>query len=159
MKYQKGKPIKASEWRTYCSSSKYLKPEIDELGKENFSFTIILLCDNKRNLYYNEMKIQVELGVLETDKYYNANVGGKRFFRPVKSYTDPDFIRKISGANHYRCKGDFIVTYKGGITNLIKNKSLRQFAKENGYNQSHLSKVVNKNKTHKDIIKLEFLDG
>jgi hypothetical protein len=104
------------------------------------------------------MKIQIELGVLETDTYYNVAVGGKRFYRPVRSYTDPEFIRKISGMNNHKYRGDFIVTFKDGLTNLIKGKSIREFAKENGYNQSHLSKVANNNKTHKDIIKLEFLN-
>jgi hypothetical protein len=159
MKYKKGKPIKASEWRSYCSSSKHLQPQIEELGKENFSFTIILLCDNKRNLYYNEMKIQIQLGVLETDDYYNANVGGKRFYRPVKSYTDPDFIKKISGMNSYKFKGNFIVTYKDNVVNLIKNTGLREFAKENGYDHRRLSELgLKKRKTHKDIKKLEFVN-
>jgi len=153
MKYKKGKPVKASEWRNYCSSSKYLKPDIEKLGKDNFEFKILLLCSNKRNLYYEEMRVQIELGVITTNDFYNANVGGKRFYRPVESYADPEFINKLR-------KSDFIVTYKGGISTLIKGKSVRDFALENNYDQSHLVKILNKKrKTHKDIIKMEYLNA
>jgi hypothetical protein len=153
MKYRKGKPIKASEWRNYCSSSKYLKPDIEKLGKDNFEFKILLLCSNKRNLYYEEMRVQIELGVITTNDFYNANVGGKRFYRPVESYADPEFINKLR-------KSDFIVTYKGGISTLIKGQSVRDFALENNYDQSHLVKILNqKRKTHKDIIKMEYLNA
>lgn len=156
MKYKKGKPVKVSEWRNYCSSSKYLKPDIDELGKENFEFKILLLCSNKRNLYYEEMRVQIELGVITTDDFYNANVGGKRFYRPVESYADPEFIQKLRSKLR---KGDFIVTYKDGISTLIKDKSVREFALENDYDQSHLIKVFSgKYKSHKDIIKMEYLN-
>ena len=84
-RFSKGKRVKASAWQNYCGSSKYLSEDIEGLGKDKFSFQILMLCDNKRNLYYNEIKMQVELGVLESDKYYNANIGGIRFYRPVKS--------------------------------------------------------------------------
>lgn len=158
MKYKKGKPIKASEWRDYCSSSKYLKPDIDELGKQNFEFKILLLCANKRDLYYNEMKIQVELGVIESEEYYNANVGGKRFYRPVKSY-GTDFKNKIKGIKNGRYRGMFLVTYKGGITNLIKNITIKDFAEENDYSRRCLFNIIhNRQKTHKDIIGLEYVN-
>jgi hypothetical protein len=153
MKYKKGKPVKTSDWRNYCSSSKYLKPDIEKLGKDNFEFRILLLCSNKRNLYYEEMRVQIELGVITTNDFYNANVGGKRFYRPVESYADPEFINKLR-------KGDFIVTYKGGISNLIKGQSIRDFALENNYDQSNLVKVLKgKRKTHKDVIKMEYLNA
>ncbi len=70
-----------------------------------------------------------------------------------------DFIKKISGMNSYKFKGNFIVTYKDNVVNLIKNTGLREFAKENGYDHRRLSELgLKKRKTHKDIKKLEFVN-
>ena len=60
--------------------------------------------------------------------------------------------------NSYKFKGNFIVTYKDNVVNLIKNTGLREFAKENGYDHRRLSELgLKKRKTHKDIKKLEFV--
>ena len=45
-KFKKKKKVKASEWRYYCSSSKYLVPDIKKHGKRAFSFELLMLCPN-----------------------------------------------------------------------------------------------------------------
>jgi len=159
-KFKKGsrKRVKASEWRTYCSSSSYLVPEIKELGKDKFKFEILMLCDNKRNLYYNEMKLQVELGVLENDNYYNANVGGMRFYRPVKSYISEELRDKFRGTNNPAYRGTFYVFRSdSSIVEEVIDTTMKQWCKENGYDHRRISDLRNgKQKRHKDIIKVEY---
>lgn len=45
---------KPSDWPTYTSSSIELNDDIVRLGKENFEFVIIHLCENKSQLAYYE---------------------------------------------------------------------------------------------------------
>ena len=150
-KHKKRKRVKASEWRYYCSSSKYLKPEIEKHGKKAFDFIILMLCRNKRDLYYNEEKIQMELGVLESDMYYNANVGGRRFYRPVSSYT--------RGINHWRYKGPFRVTFEDGRIDTITDLSVAAYCKANGFHQGNVCTVHAGLRKHANgIIKLEYED-
>ena len=149
-RYKKTKRTTESNWKYYCSSSKYLEPDIKKFGKRAFSFVILLLCKNKRDLYYNEMKVQVDLDVLGSDNYYNKNIGGKRFFRPVESY------KSMAGINNYKYIGPFTITYDNGVEHRIERVSLREFAERHGYDQANLSKVKNgKRKYHKNIVKVE----
>lgn len=149
-RYKKTKRTTESNWKYYCSSSKYLEPDIKKFGKRAFSFVILLLCKNKRDLYYNEMKVQVDLDVLGSDNYYNKNIGGKRFFRPVESY------KKCSGVNNAMYIGPFTITYDNGVEHRIEDMSLREFAERHGYAQSALSYVKNgKYSHHKNIVKVE----
>ena len=152
------KKIKASEWRNYCSSSKYLKPDIKEYGKNSFSFLILMLCPTKRDLYYNEAKLQMELGVLESEEYYNANIGGIRFFRPVSSYLDDKVMEKVRGTNNFRYKGSFRITYRNKTSVEIHDMTVTEWCLKNKIDKSNLYKVViGKRKSHKDIIKLEYI--
>jgi len=149
-KYKKTKRTTESNWKYYCSSSKYLEPDIKKFGKRAFSFVILLLCKNKRDLYYNEMKMQVDLDVLGSDDYYNKNIGGKRFFRPVESY------KKISGINHHKYVGPFTITYDNGVEHRVEDMSVEEFAERHGYDSGNLSGVKNgKRKYHKNIVKVE----
>ena len=149
-RYKKTKRTTESNWKYYCSSSKYLEPDIKKLGKKAFSFVILLLCKNKRDLYYNEMKVQVDLDVLGSDDYYNKNIGGKRFFRPVESY------KRTSGVKNVNYIGPFTITYDNGVEHRIENMSLREFAERHGYNSGNLSSVKNGNRPyHKNIVKVE----
>ena len=150
-KYRKTIRTTESDWKYYCSSSKYLEPDINKFGKRAFSFVILLLCKNKRDLYYNEMKMQVDLDVLGSDNYYNKNIGGKRFFRPVESY------KQTSGVNNDKYIGPFTITYDNGVEHRIDAMSVREFAERHGYDQASLSKVKNgKRKSHKNIVKVEY---
>ena len=150
-RYKKAKRTTESNWKYYCSSSKYLEPDIKKFGKRAFSFVILLLCKNKRDLYYNEMKVQVDLDVLGSDDYYNKNIGGKRFFRPVESY------KSVSGISHHKYIGPFTITYDNGVEHRIENMSVREFAERHGYNHANLSGVKNgKRNYHKNIVKVEY---
>lgn len=153
------KRVKASAWKNYCSSSNYLKPDINEYGKEAFRFLILMLCPNKRDLYYNEAKLQMELGVLESDRYYNANVGGLRFYRPVKSYLDDSIREKVRGIKNGRYRGTFYVTYTGGLTVEVSGITVKDWCKDQGLNQSALASLRRGNqKSHKGVTKLEYED-
>ena len=150
-KYRKTIRTTESDWKYYCSSSKYLEPDIKKFGKRAFSFVILLLCKNKRDLYYNEMKMQVDLDVLGSDNYYNKNIGGKRFFRPVESY------KSMAGINNYKYLGPFTITYDNGVEHRIENMTVREFAERHGYDSGNLSKVKNRKRNyHKNIVKVEY---
>tara|TARA_R100000656_G_scaffold122495_1_gene98148 strand:+ start:104 stop:724 length:621 start_codon:yes stop_codon:yes gene_type:complete len=158
-KFRKRKKVRASEWRYYCSSSKYLVPEIKKLGKRAFKFEILLLCPNKRDLYYNETKIQMELGVLESDKYYNANVGGIRFYRPVKSYITVTLRGRFKGTCNPAYRGPFSITYKNGSVERVEDKTLKEWCSENKYTQQRLSDIRRgRISSYKDITAMEYDD-
>ena len=100
-----GKTKKESKWQTYAGSSKYLKKDIKKIGKEHFKFEVIAEYKNKRSLRYYEMYYQVKWKVLTstiegTDEpaFYNSYVGGK-FYRPVESYKDPEYLKKLSDSH------------------------------------------------------------
>lgn len=80
-KKNKRHEIVETDWKTYTSSSNELNKDIEELGKDKFSFKILSWCDSKWELAYNEMKVQVEREVLLKDEYYNGIINvriGKR---------------------------------------------------------------------------------
>tara|TARA_B100000029_G_scaffold386107_1_gene381877 strand:+ start:337 stop:975 length:639 start_codon:yes stop_codon:yes gene_type:complete len=91
-----------SDWKTYTGSSKWLNEDIKKIGKEHFKFEIIAEYKNRRSLRYYELYYQMKFNVLSstiegTDEpaYYNSRVGGK-FYRPVESYEDPEYRKKMS---------------------------------------------------------------
>ena len=99
---------KESDWKTYTGSSKWLNEDIQKIGKEHFKFEIIAEYKNKRSLRYYELYYQMKFNVLSstiegTDEpaYYNSRVGGK-FYRPVESYQDPEFRRKMMEREFYK---------------------------------------------------------
>ena len=156
-KFSKGKRVRASEWRKYCSSSKYVLEDVKKLGKRKFKFEVLMLCDNKRNLYYNEMKLQVELGVLENEDYYNANIGGIRFYRPVKSYMTKELRDKFRGTNNPAYRGSFLVSYYGGSQEWVRDITVRDWCKENGYSHQRISDLRRgKIDKHKGITAVEY---
>ena len=90
-----------SNWKTYMGSSKWLLKDIEKIGKEHFKFEIIAEYKNRRSLRYYELYYQMKFNVLsstleETNEpaYYNSRVGGK-FYRPVESYRDPEYRKKL----------------------------------------------------------------
>ena len=99
---------KESNWRVYTGSSKWLNEDIEKIGKKHFKFEIIAEYKNKRSLRYYELYYQMKYNVLAstfegTDEpaYYNSRVGGK-FYRPVESYEDPEWRKKLSEAQKKR---------------------------------------------------------
>ena len=90
-----------SNWKRYMGSSKWLLKDIEKIGKEHFKFEIIAEYKNRRSLRYYELYYQMKFNVLSstlegTDEpaYYNSRVGGK-FYRPVESYRDPEYRKKL----------------------------------------------------------------
>ena len=73
--------LQESDWRTYTGSCNELNEDINQIGKENFAFTILDICYNKWELAYKEAKLQFEREVLLSDDYYNGIINcriGKR---------------------------------------------------------------------------------
>jgi hypothetical protein len=156
-RFSKGKRVKASAWQNYCGSSKYLSEDIEGLGKDKFSFQILMLCDNKRNLYYNEIKMQVELGVLESDKYYNANIGGIRFYRPVKSYYTDKLRGYFKGIRNPAYKGPFLVTFAKGHTVRVVDVTMKDWCASSGLTPQRISDLrTGKRDSYKGIVKVEY---
>ncbi len=61
-----------TDWRSYCGSSEQLLKDIDSLGKDNFTFTILKFCNSKSDLAYTEAKLQFDNDVLLREDYYNG---------------------------------------------------------------------------------------
>ena len=129
-----------SDWKTYTGSSKWLNEDIQNIGKEHFKFEIIAEYKNKRSLRYYELYYQMKFNVLSstiegTDEpaYYNSRVGGK-FYRPVESYEDPEYRKKLSEREYYK------------DPDYRKKLSEREFYKDPKYrkkNKIHLNKKRN----------------
>lgn len=63
-----------SDWKTYTGSCNELNGDIETLGKDNFTFEIILLCDSKSQLAYREAELQFKEEVLLREDYYNGTI-------------------------------------------------------------------------------------
>lgn len=85
--YRKNRIITKSEsdWKSYESSSEYVKKAILEKGKENFIFLIEALYKTKGKLHYAEIESQITEDVLRATlpsgerKFYNRSIGSVRF--------------------------------------------------------------------------------
>lgn len=72
--------ITESDWTHYTGSSKELNEDITTLGREKFSFEILMFCTSKKQMTYNEIKHQILNGCLENqDKTYVKNIAGRYF--------------------------------------------------------------------------------
>ena len=72
--------ISESDWLTYTGSSKELNDDIKLLGKDKFSFEILMFCTSKKSLSYNEVKYQILYKCLEEqNNTYNRNIAGRYF--------------------------------------------------------------------------------
>lgn len=61
-----------SDWQDYYGSNDKLKQDVETLGKDKFTRTIIHLCKSKGECSYLEAKEQFVNGVIESDEYYNT---------------------------------------------------------------------------------------
>lgn len=84
-KTKKRHQIIETDWRTYTSSSNELNGDIAALGMENFSFRIIMWCNSKWELSYNEAKLQFEKEVLLSNEYYNGIINLRIGKKPKRS--------------------------------------------------------------------------
>ena len=92
-KGKKRKVKSESDWKKYYGSCPELKEEIDQLGRQNFSRTILSLHHTKGKTNYEETRQLFKNKVLTeqlddgTPKYYNSNILS-RYFR--KDYYGTD---------------------------------------------------------------------
>ena len=147
-------------------SSKYLKEDIKKIGKKHFRFEAIAEYINKRSLRYYEAHYQMKWDVLTaviegTDEpaYYNSYVGGK-WYRPIESYKDPDYLRKVQ--RPLRCtkeNGDIII-FNGSLEMEDAGydaSTIFKIAKGGYHKRKDRPKGYSIRKKHKDIIKVEYI--
>ena len=74
---------KDSDWRTYTGSCKPLNKDIDEFGKDNFTFVILEFCMSAKELRWAEVETIWRVGALKADrKYYNEAADSLRYSEP-----------------------------------------------------------------------------
>ena len=84
---------KESDWKKYCGSCPELKEDIERLGRQNFSRTILSLHKTPGKTNYEETRQLLTNNVLTESldngvpRYYNSNILS-RYFR--KDYYDAD---------------------------------------------------------------------
>ena len=66
---------KESDWREYTGSSKALNEDIEKLGKDNFEFKILKLCETKWELSYSEYSKIIKEDAIPSRAYYNEYLG------------------------------------------------------------------------------------
>ncbi len=130
--YFLGKAKRKMKWETYIGSSKYLKADIEKIGKKHFRFEVIAEYKNKRSLRYYEAYYQIKWDVLTavipgSDKpaFYNSYVGGK-WYRPIESYKDAS-----------KGKVEFYLDGKRMVVDCLSS-----WADENGYNKGALNAIA-----------------
>ena len=159
--YFVGKKKTPSKWEQYTGSSKYLNADIEKIGKEKFKFEIIAEYKNKRSLRYYEAYYQMKWAVLtaviegsDEPAFYNSYVGGK-FYRPVESYQDPEFKKKMSQSlrtSELKPRGEKHHDYQGKVEFYLEGKRmvvdcLGAWANKNGYYRGALNNIA---RTHRD---------
>ncbi len=93
---------KESDWKTYKSSCKPLKADIDKHGMDNFKFTILSQWKATNTMRFVEARLQWGRRVLESNYYYNNSIGEIRFPMPQElkdGYMGelPHSIEKLAG--------------------------------------------------------------
>lgn len=67
-----------SDWKNYYSSSAYINEKVQSEGTSDFKRSILIFCVSDGSMNYAEMKLQMDLRVLEnSDKYINGYIGGR----------------------------------------------------------------------------------
>jgi len=169
-----GKTKKESKWESYMGSSKYLKADIKKIGKKHFKFEVIAEYVNKRSLRYYEAYYQMKWDVLtstipgsDEPAFYNSYVGGK-WYRPVESYRDPEYIKTLTESIKFRTKPMRCTKENGEVVIFKKCKDMT----DAGYDHGTLSHMANggyqkqtrakkgyiSRTKHKDIVKAEYID-
>ena len=93
-KGKKRKVKSESDWKKYYGSCPELKEEIIQLGKQNFSRTILSLHNTKGQTNFEETRQLFVKGVLTeslsdgTPKYYNSNILSRYFRKDYYDYGD-----------------------------------------------------------------------
>ena len=93
-KGKKRKVKSESDWKKYYGSCPELKEEIIQLGKQNFSRTILSLHNTKGQTNFEDTRQLFVKGVLTeslsdgTPKYYNSNILSRYFRKDYYDYGD-----------------------------------------------------------------------
>ena len=93
-KGKKRKVKSESDWKKYYGSCPELKEESQQLGRQNFSRTILSLHKTAGKTNYEETKQLFTKGVLTeqlddgTPKYYNSNILSRYFRKDYYDYGD-----------------------------------------------------------------------
>jgi len=66
-----------TDWHRYYGSNKELQLAVEKLNPDTIIREILVLCANKNQMTYFEMKLQFEHNVLVDDTYYNQYIGGR----------------------------------------------------------------------------------
>ena len=70
---------KDSNWRDYTGSSKILNKDIENLGKNKFTFEILIMGETKGQVNYLEENIHHRFHVSAKEDFYNDCIGPRRF--------------------------------------------------------------------------------
>ena len=97
LKFKRTKKIKGknkkilidSDWKIYWGSNKVLQEDVKQLGESNFTRKILRLCKSKGECNYYEAKYQFDLGVLESDRFYNDAIMVRVHRSHLKKLTFP----------------------------------------------------------------------
>ena len=77
-----------TDWKNYWGSCEKLKEDIKTLGKTHFSRRILINCRTKMEAQYEELRLQIEHGVLLSPMWYNdmirVRMGGYMLRRAMK---------------------------------------------------------------------------
>jgi hypothetical protein len=81
---RKKKVCSESNWRSYMGSCTELLEDISKLGKENFTFEILLWGYSKGSVNYAEEAIQFKANAVLREDFYNSSTGsgGYRGIKP-----------------------------------------------------------------------------
>lgn len=85
-KGKRKKTRKESDWRDYWSSSPELLLDLEKHGKDNFERKILTWCFSRAECNYLELKYLFDNRVLESDQWYNSNIGNKHWKRLVINF-------------------------------------------------------------------------
>ncbi len=106
LKFKKSKVVKGkkkrflvdSDWKKYWGSNKHLIADVQELGEDKFIREILMLCKSKSECNYFETKYQFQLGVIESDKFYNEWIMCKIHKAHIKKldFSDREGIMKLT---------------------------------------------------------------
>jgi len=83
---------KESDWKLYTSSSLEVNKDIKELGKDNFTFEILLCAKTKGQCNYLEENLQHKMNVLLDPLFYNDSIGSRKF---IGVKLTPEFINEV----------------------------------------------------------------
>tara|TARA_R110002020_G_scaffold281121_2_gene496833 strand:- start:5610 stop:6023 length:414 start_codon:yes stop_codon:yes gene_type:complete len=77
--------VKESKWKSYTGSCDELNQDIEEYGKDCFTFEVLKLCKSRGELTFSEVEYQIKNDVLSESldsgkrAYYNSNIMNRWF--------------------------------------------------------------------------------